>query len=133
MTNRQKVSVVGCALLLAFAVGKARAGQKQDQNVVISDASAVAFGMLGTARNSADTVQDIGCYTYGYVLYGVAGYCWATNTQGTYRTCWLSTSNTWGVAATLQSDSELTFWWQANGNCLQVQVDVGSMSPPKAP
>jgi hypothetical protein len=104
------------------------AGFKAAQDVVISDSSQFANGMLGYVRNTSDTTQYVGCEAFG-----TSGYCFALNSAGTYRTCVTSDSNLVANIRSLNSDSYLLFYWNSNGQCTDVVVQNSSYTPPKGP
>jgi hypothetical protein len=84
--------------------------------------SGFAYGNLGGVRNSASTIENIGCVSYfssfdGRPLIG----CSATNAAGLSRSCWYTTGNQAGVIA-LTDDSLLYFYWDASGTCIDVRV-----------
>ncbi len=117
-------------LIAALATGAltttAVAGMKTGQQVYISDAARTANGQLGYVRNTADTVQYIGCTVQGDV-----GSCTVRNRDGLTRSC-SSTETRWvHTMRALKSDSYLQFNWDANGKCTYVSVNTDSTSAPK--
>jgi len=116
--------------------GSAIAGEKDDSEVVISDTYKEAYGSMAAARASSDGFQEIGCYTYGYAVYGFGGYCWATDPSGVTRYCGLNDNSneyTWEAASTVAGDSYLEFGWDNAGNCSYVHVTSDSTTGPKVP
>ena len=93
-------------------------------NVVISETSGAgfAYGNLGGVRNSANTVENIGCVSFfrGFDAHPLIG-CSATNAAGLSRSCWFTTTPQEGVGA-LTDDSFLYFYWDATGACIDVRV-----------
>ncbi len=135
----RKSVVVLCGILASVLVAGAqiaRAGQKASYPVSIG--SGTAYGSVGTARNSADGSQMIGCTTIGQLSNGV-GYnmasCSATDSQGRSASCWVA-SNSSAMAqslASLGTDSFLYFTFDASGNCTFIYVENYSMFEPKSP
>ena len=54
--------------LIALSSTSALAGYKLTANVVVQ-ANGIAYGSMGSARNSADTMQFIGCEIYATTSY----------------------------------------------------------------
>jgi hypothetical protein len=73
-------------ILIAASSASALAGYKQTSNVVIY-ANGVTQGSMGTARNSADTLQYIGCEIYASTSYSNL-HCRARDAAGAVRHCW---------------------------------------------
>ena len=121
-SKRTLLTVLAAGLLSATAL----AGMKTGQPVVIMDASKFANGELGYVRNTADTVQYIGCTTKGD-----AGSCTARNSAGLTRSC-SSTEARWvNTMRAVSGDTYLYFKWDADGKCVMVIVDNNSTPAPK--
>lgn len=125
MKSKFKHVLIGTMVAGALAT-TAIAGFKTGQQVVIADASKMANGELGTVRNSADTVQYIGC-----TVQGDAGSCTARNSAGLTRSCSTTETKWLNTMRALDGDSYLTFKWDANGKCTYVSVQNSSTSAPK--
>jgi hypothetical protein len=107
--------VLGLPVAIALFSGRARAGTKSTQEVVLTgpDTSVykayTAQGSLGSARGSADGLQDIGCdmgidFSSNPNQLNYSGGCWARNSAGTTVTCMIPptwTSNWVAIAQTL--------------------------------
>jgi hypothetical protein len=117
-------------LAAGLMVTTAFAGSKISQPVSINDADKQANGDLGFARNTADTVQYIGCYVND-TGNGGAGICQARDAAGVTRSC--STTNDFMVDTikSLKGDSSLYFRWNEDGNCTMVIVRNRSSYAPK--
>ena len=118
--------------LLLSAAAAAMAGYKAAAAVSVYPASRYAAGQLGTARNSTDTMQYIGCSyeatsTYHYVS------CNARNSAGTYGGCVGYDASMIDAAHSLPSDGYLFFAWDANGTCIEIQASNYSYHEPKQP
>lgn len=114
--------------------------------VAIDNSQRVASGSLGSAHNSGDSVQYIGCSNYvtGYYLSGggsdavqTSGACLAVDSQGNPAACvFLPLANPAVSIAQLprmQSDSLISFTWDTNGYCTSVQSWVSGDLSPKQP
>jgi hypothetical protein len=126
-----KVSLLGAALVAALS-GTAYAGLKAASPVFIDTGARIANGMLGSARNSADAVQHIGCYTNALTA-SVTTFCQARNSAGTSVSCSTTSANLVNVVQGMTGDSHLWFSWNAAGTCTEIDVYNVSQSPPKNP
>jgi len=128
----RKITAAAVGLLSVLGLAAtASAGQKQAVAVTIWPGAfiTVAYGSLGTARDSADLNQMIGCLSQGS-----SATCWATNAAGTTVSC--STANAADLAAihSMNGDSYLLFAWEnGTGNCEWVYVRNQSNYAPKLP
>ncbi|GMU00483.1 hypothetical protein KH5H1_46030 [Corallococcus caeni] len=119
--------------LVLLAVPVAYAGSKVTFPVVISTASRYAYGAMGTARNSADAIQNIYCRTFADVTAGESVRCFANSSASVYVSC-VSYSPVLIRSAQSASDSAyLYFSWDASGVCQSIDVLKGSQLEPKAP
>ena len=126
--KKSAIVAVGVGVLLASAM-TVLAGSKYTGTVYVT--STHADGTMGDARNSADSVQDIGCYveTTGS---GYTTYCGATNASGTYGGC--STTNTYmaNVAMGLSPGVNVGFSW-SGATCTLIGVSNFSYWRPMTP
>ena len=137
--SMRKLVVVLCGILASALVAGteiAKAGPKYSYPVSVG--SDYVYGSLGTARNSADGNQAIGCTTSGQFSNGVGynmAFCSATDSQGRSASCWVA-SNAGTMAqslASLGTDSLLYFTFDASGNCTFIYVENYSYFEPKNP
>jgi len=127
-----KVLVSGLAMALLFTA-PASAGQRADDFVSINTIYRVASGALGSARNSSDGMQFIGCGVYAYATSQAYVSCAAYDAKGRYASCVSTSPELVKAGQTIGSDSDITFSWDAAGSCAQLNVFNGSNTPPKAP
>ncbi|HEU4780374.1 MAG TPA: hypothetical protein VFS58_10885 [Steroidobacteraceae bacterium] len=130
MNKRTKGIAVGALAALALSAATL-AGSKQNMSVTIWPGAFldVAYGFLGTARNSADIVQQIGCFSSG----GSAS-CSATTAAGQSVSCSTSAASHLAAIHSMTNDSYLLFGWDnSTGVCEFVYVRNMSYTPPKAP
>lgn len=131
--------VLVAALCVAGASATAYAGLKFNIPVTLvnsqgSGQAGAAYGSLGTARNSGDGTQWIGCEISGYPGAPVVGVlCGAQDASGAVAYCYASDPTMVAAAATVTSDSFLRFDWNAGGTCTYIQVRNQSPYAPKAP
>jgi hypothetical protein len=125
-----RLSLIGAALVAVLS-GTAYAGLKSNSTVFINTATRVANGSLGAARNTADAVQHIGCYTNAFPA-SVTTFCQARNAAGTSVSCSTSSANLVAVVRGMTGDSHLWFSWDAAGTCTEIDVYNVSQTPPKS-
>jgi len=109
----------------------ALAGAKTTPKVVVVPRG--ASGGIGAARNSANTVERIGCVltgTNGYQPLG--GSCAAVSESGTQGVChFQSKPDLAQVVASIQGDSQIVFEWDDLGRCHTISVRRNSEYEPK--
>ena len=130
-SNGSKLAIAGLSVAGALLMANAsRAGMKGTNQVVnINTATRTATGSLGLARNSANTVEYIGCSSDS----NGAVTCSAKNAAGTTAQCVTSNSSLREVLHSLSGDSFLSFTWDTAGGCTRIYVDNYSFWPLKAP
>ena len=121
-------AVAACTFSLA-----AFAGFKSGQVVVINDAQSRANGDMGYVRNSADPLEYIRCYINGSGQGQANGICQARNSAGVTRSCTTNYDRWLTIIASITSDSNIYFRWDANGKCTMIIIDNSSTFAPKAP
>lgn len=134
------------AIGILVASKPAGAGLAQSFPVAIDQVNRVASGSLGSARNSLDAVQYIGCWNSmsGYydnngsipindpdyhLVVQLVGGCYAVDSAGNFAIC----SMVPGELAPMAPDSYVVFSWDANSNCTGLQVWTYSQTSPKTP
>ena len=118
------------AALAAVASGTAWAGLKSNSTVFINTTTRIANGNLGAARNTADAVQYIGCYTNA-LTGSVSMVCYARDAAGVTVSCNSTSANLLNVVHGLNGDSHLWFSWNTSGACTEVDVYNVSQTPVK--
>jgi hypothetical protein len=107
------------------------AGTHRAFAVTIDDIGMSADGPLGSARNSGDTLQLIGCYTAADAGSGSVGLCHAVDANGVARQCFTYDPQLIATIRSLNGDSDLTFYWNSDGSCSGVSVSNNSVFAPK--
>jgi hypothetical protein len=137
MTRNVKWTVLGLmAGLSAFSVSHAWAGMKATwPSVTVSTGSTgSAGGALGTARNTGDANQYIGCSVVGSPGNPASVYCWAVDASGNSGNCYNpNNANMVATVASINSDSYIYFRWNSDGTCSMLQVENSSFFAPKGP
>jgi hypothetical protein len=108
------------------------AGRKAAPQLVSINGNA-AYGSLASARNSPDTVQQIGCQVSQYSSGLSYGACWATDGNGKYVSCSTSNAAMVSMLRTLQGDNTIAFYWDTTGTCTQFLINSSSVLEPKQP
>lgn len=115
-----------CAILGVWAT-HAVAGDRERSEVLVQSEYRYAFGSMSSARDSADSTQYIGCN-----MYSTLAVCYAENASGTFGMCSTSDPAMMTLARSLDSGSWLSFDWDANGTCTDIQVNNFSFYGNKA-
>jgi hypothetical protein len=119
--------------LVAAPTGVAMAGYKYSLPVSISDTSKTAYGVMGSARNSSDTAQYIGCNVSTFAGSAPSTTCSAVNSAGTSRSCTTYDAKIVEVAKAISGESYIRFYWNTSGECTQLTVAHFSQYEPKKP
>ena len=78
---------------------------------------------MGSARNSSDSTQYIGCYFEGYTSGSQYILCFANNSSGTYGSCTSSDPRLMALGPKPSPpDSLLEFSWNSSGACTFLEV-----------
>jgi hypothetical protein len=133
-----KMKLVALALTLGASIPVvARAGVKATSPVQVNLTSRYAFGSMGSARNSVDSTQQIGCEVdvlANGIVYGGCSAVSAASVGAGPISASCSFYNQPGFAAVAQSvssDSFIIFTWDANGVCQQITSSNFSLWEPK--
>ncbi len=130
MFTRIRALVPIAALLLA---SNAMAGQKTSNPVAVDATARVANGSLGSARNSADNLQYIGCAAGALSFGGTNMYCFAQTADNVYAECQSTSPQLVQAAQAMSGDSYVHFAWDASGTCTYLLVINSSRLTPKQP
>src|SRR5262245_42780705 len=118
--------IVGLVLCLAMFLApgtRASAGFKQPWDVTIDAVNRTAMGALGTARNSADTKQALGCGVHYDAVNGKNNVnCNAADAAGNTAQCATQQAELIQIALGINGDSFLEFDWDRSGTCTNIQV-----------
>jgi len=136
--GRLKIVLLASTLVVGALIcgvrGVTFAGYKLDSNIQCYPAFSYAAGAMGTARNSQDGNQYIGCSLQGYAGNSATSlYCYAANSAGTYCGCLSSDPHLIAVAQSMTSDPYLYFGWDSTSTCTVLRVDENSYYPSKQP
>ncbi|NVI98489.1 hypothetical protein HV824_10175 [Myxococcus sp. AM009] len=117
------------AMALTSLLGAvAGAGEKVNKPVQVT--SEHASGPLGSARNSPDAVQRIGCSITTYAGSAPLLTCFA-HSLNTYGSCTSDDPYLVTTARAINGDSYILFRWNALGRCTSLYVENASAYAPK--
>jgi hypothetical protein len=122
------------ALGLALAMSPlAEAGFKWGpQPVSINTTYRFWDGHMGPARNSANGNERPNCQVTGSVGSSFAA-CWATDATNRSASCYSYDANVIDAVRAVKSDSRVTIYYDAGGQCTSVYTHVDSAADPKLP
>jgi hypothetical protein len=122
----------GIVLAIVMAVPViAMAGSRFKWEVEVHTDHGWAAGSMGSARNSRDSNQYIGCQFTG-TLEGHWGICHARDATGTYAACSFVNKDYLARAISAIADSStLVFAWNQDGECRDITVNNNSAYEPR--
>ncbi len=131
-STRWTTIALASAAVLAAGI-PARAGLRQEYTVEVSPTYRWARGYLGSARNSGDSMQYIGCSIAGNAAPNglLTMSCYARDSGGTSLVCNTQDLTMIRQAYTLKGDSWMIFWSRSDGACNGMQIVNASYAPPK--
>ena len=121
--------IILSAALLA-AAGTASAGTRGAYPVYVG--SIYAYGSLGTARASSDSLSYAECQRYVTPTNAVLS-CYVRDATGKSAMCTTSDPAFVAEGRALKGDSLLYFEWDANGVCKALRITDSSTLAPKSP
>lgn len=130
--QKSKLGAIIAGAVVLFS-GAAMAGYKAAYPVTVmtnADNSGIAFGSMGTARNSSDAVQYIGCSTQSSFS-PVTGTCFAKNAAGKYLQCVTTDPTIVSVISSVAKSSFISFSASPTGACYYVNVTNNSYFEPE--
>lgn len=93
-----------------------------------------AEGSVGTARNSGNSVEYIGCETTVTNVGTSTGTCWAKESTGEVATCTTNNANQLATIRSINPQSWIRFQvGNISGQCAEIQVENGSNIQTAAP
>jgi hypothetical protein len=122
-------SCIHAILVLSLALGSdASAGRKQPWPVTIDLVNRNAAGSLGTARNSGDARQAIGCGVHFDAVNAKNNVnCTATDAAGNTAQCATQQAELIQIALGINGGSFVRFDWDGSGICTNIFVDNQSI------
>jgi len=123
-----KLNIMILASIVAVTLSSnAFSGLKAINNVIVG--ASYFYGAFGTARNSADTVQYIGCWDYGN-----SARCFARNSASTAKSCSTTDPNHLAVIRGLVDSTYIYVNFNTTtGACTNVYSYNNSFWEPKQP
>jgi hypothetical protein len=136
MRKSMKGLLVTVGLLAATT---ASAGSRYASPVVIvrGTTGGSAWGTLGTVHNSANTVEEIGCYAFAFPGFSQA-WCYAYDVTAAggfnqYLSCSTNDAGMIAAASNLKPDGYVSFSSDISGKCTVIYVGNLSTTNSKAP
>jgi hypothetical protein len=119
-------------IVVGTMAGLAQAGSRSGAPVQIFATS--AWGGLGSARNSGDPNQAIGCTVTSYANGSPTVYCSAWSSTNANASCSSTNASLVAAAQHLPSDGRLYFSFDpSTAVCQAIQITTSSMFEPKQP
>jgi hypothetical protein len=122
--------------LVLFAIlaisGPSFAGRRLEEPVVVNLAGREAYGSIGSARNSADSVQFIGCSLEADSSTDAMVACFASDANGIDALCITSSPRIVAAVQAITAQPFIDFTWDSDGNCTFVFLDTASYNSPGA-
>ena len=134
---RWTIAAGGIASAALTWICVARAGYTVTQTVYVNPEIRQAYGALGSARNSSDPDELIGCFVTAQPGHA-SGECHATSNAGNTGTastgeCETVDPNILAGIRTIKGDSSVYFSWDEGGSCNALYVDNYSYLSGKNP
>lgn len=131
MLKKKMALALGLAMLVGS--GTAWAGYKQSFSVYIYPPNNYFGGVMGSARNSTDTLQylDAGFQVSQSGLYHA--YLYARDASGNSATCSTTDPKLVEVVRAVTTDSALNVYHDGLGTCVTIEVRTSSYNEPKLP
>jgi hypothetical protein len=129
-----KKLLIAIGFCLFGVAPRAHAGTRVSSSVVVNqnpDFSGEASGSLGSARNSTDLWQYIGCDLSAYAGGGLLVNCYARTASATGAGCSSHDPSLVQSVFALNSDSYLDFKWNASGDCTFIRAETYSSNETK--
>ncbi|WP_064749109.1 hypothetical protein [Lysobacter antibioticus] len=134
--NRSIRTALAAAMLVAVC-GAAQAGLKSNVPVTVENNpqghAFRAYGMVGTARNSADGNQVIGCGISAVGTGSAGAVCEAQNSGGRYVRCITYNAAMVSAAQAVEADSYIEFTFDTQENCTSIYVANSASNAVKQP
>jgi hypothetical protein len=129
-------SIAALAAVGVLAAGTALAGYKTAYTTVgvskNSDGSGYIAGHLSGARDSADSIQEVGCFLTARTSTGFRAGCRATDATGKSAVCYTTNTTMALPINAISADAAIWVAFDANGNCTEINIYNYSFYPTKA-
>ena len=113
-----------------LAAGLTHAGTRQ--YLAVSVGTTYAYGSIGDARASADSLQFIGCFVQTSTSNSAT--CAARDAANDYLSCYTTDPNLIAAARSISSDSVIEFYTPSGSStCRTINVNNSSQYAPRQP
>jgi len=128
--GRLKVALFAASTLVVLGAAHVASAGLREEAPVFLDGIGMQ-GAMGSARNTSDTVQWIGCGIYVEGLDSPSAWCEGVHSNGTYRGCTTTRKSHIQAIASASNDSWIFFRVDSTGRCSSVEIQTRSSHPPK--
>jgi hypothetical protein len=129
-----KQNIVRILAALVAMSAAASAGAKWTYTISAVDLGGgykIVWGSMGSARNSADSIQYLSCEVSTNVSGNYSNvYCYAREASGVYTSCFSSNDKAIATVGTITDSSYINFTVDPNGNCTGITVRAASYLAP---
>lgn len=129
--KKPAIALAAAATLVTVGVAhEVRAGSKLYYGASVNTTTRVAWGSVGTVRNSADTREAVGCWV-DYFPTGPSAQCFVTTPSNVTGSCSTSDPEMVAAIAALAGDTQFRMEWDAWNQCNHFVLLVGSQVEPR--
>ena len=127
----KKVGLGALVVIGTLGIGSAAfAGSKWAGDVNVNLTTRVVMANLGSARNSADSMQHVGCDVIAQKGSATLAFCYARDAAGVSMSCTTTSPAFVARARSLASATLLNLFWDASGACTALAVENYSVYEP---
>jgi hypothetical protein len=126
-----KLGMKKSLFILGFLVAATVAAAGARATLYVAVGSTYAYGSIGDARRSGNTLEYIGCTVTGSTSSRYAT-CYGSDAMGHYGSCYSYDEKVIRAAETVGSDSSLSFSWSGAG-CRSISITNDSRYSPRQP
>lgn len=129
--NKHAIVLTAVSSLLAVGVTReVSAGSKIYYGANVNTTTRVAWGAVGTVRNSTDTREAVGCWV-DYLPTGASAQCFVTTPANVSGSCATTDPDMIAAIAALAGDTSFRIEWDASNACTRFTLLVGSQIEPR--
>lgn len=137
--KRRTKTVMSISVLLTamWMAGLAYAGARWDDggspSVYVDPIGRWAFGSLGAARNSSNSVEYARCSAVAFEDGWAIASCEFVSANNTHGSCYSTDPEVMQMVAGMASDSHVSVTWsESTGECVYINFEKGSHLAPKS-
>lgn len=122
--------VLSAVIAAATTAGVASAGSKIYYGANVNTTTRVAWGSVGTVRNSVDTREAVGCWV-DYYPTGPSATCFVTTPANVTGSCATIDPEMIAAISTMAGDTSFRIEWDGGNQCTHFILLVGSQIEPR--